>query len=387
MSKQIIDTGVGPNTRTGDDLRVSFTKINDNFTELYNTLGNVIIGATGGIFAGGPGATGATGIQGFIGASGWTGATGSGATGATGLRGATGPFGTGATGATGAGATGVPGPAGATGPGGVGATGVQGHTGATGLIGATGAGGPGATGAGYAGATGATGPAGIYWRGLWSSGNTYSKNDGVTYGGGSYISLQNTNTNKEPDLYSAYWDTLAFKSTFNTTPFYITYRSAVSQAGVASPAFSIPITNGVTLTAIAGTNTLLATINFNQNSQIQDHFALPPDWVGNISCTVYWKSDGVTGNCVWKLYLAKSAVGEGIDPVFTQSVANTAANGVTKLLNSTTFTSASLPPGIAQNDILFWELMRGGAGDGDTLIGTADVLEIIFTIRRQMTAS
>jgi hypothetical protein len=36
MTKQIINTGTAANSKNGDSLRTSFTKINANFTELYN---------------------------------------------------------------------------------------------------------------------------------------------------------------------------------------------------------------------------------------------------------------------------------------------------------------------------------------------------------------
>lgn len=35
MAKQVINIGASPNDKTGDPLRTAFTKINDNFTELY----------------------------------------------------------------------------------------------------------------------------------------------------------------------------------------------------------------------------------------------------------------------------------------------------------------------------------------------------------------
>jgi hypothetical protein len=35
MPKQTINTGTSANSRTGDSLRTAFTKINQNFTELY----------------------------------------------------------------------------------------------------------------------------------------------------------------------------------------------------------------------------------------------------------------------------------------------------------------------------------------------------------------
>lgn len=37
MAKQIINIGQSANDNSGDPLRTAFSKINDNFTELYNT--------------------------------------------------------------------------------------------------------------------------------------------------------------------------------------------------------------------------------------------------------------------------------------------------------------------------------------------------------------
>ena len=42
MSQQIINIGSYPSDGSGDPLRVSFDKINQNFAELYSTVGNVI---------------------------------------------------------------------------------------------------------------------------------------------------------------------------------------------------------------------------------------------------------------------------------------------------------------------------------------------------------
>ncbi len=38
MSKQTINLGTVPNDNSGDDIRPSFDKCNDNFTELYDLL-------------------------------------------------------------------------------------------------------------------------------------------------------------------------------------------------------------------------------------------------------------------------------------------------------------------------------------------------------------
>jgi hypothetical protein len=71
MAKQTVLIGALPNDKTGDPLRTAFTKINDNFTELY---AGASIGATG--VRGASGATGVAGASGISGASGIAGASG-----------------------------------------------------------------------------------------------------------------------------------------------------------------------------------------------------------------------------------------------------------------------------------------------------------------------
>jgi hypothetical protein len=44
MSKQVIAIGSATNDRTGDKLRVAFTKVNDNFTELYTSVASLQAG-------------------------------------------------------------------------------------------------------------------------------------------------------------------------------------------------------------------------------------------------------------------------------------------------------------------------------------------------------
>lgn len=41
MTKQIINTGTGANSRDGDSLRNAFTKVNANFTELYDLISDI----------------------------------------------------------------------------------------------------------------------------------------------------------------------------------------------------------------------------------------------------------------------------------------------------------------------------------------------------------
>jgi hypothetical protein len=71
MAKQIINTGTVANDGTGDGLRTSFGKTNDNFTELYTAVENIPAGATGP-----QGETGPAGPQGETGPAGPQGETG-----------------------------------------------------------------------------------------------------------------------------------------------------------------------------------------------------------------------------------------------------------------------------------------------------------------------
>ena len=141
-----------------------------------------------------PGPIGSAGPQGQVGATGPQGPTGAtGPAGPQGLAGASGPAGPeGARGLTGA--TGPQGPQGLTGP-----TGPAGPQGPIGLTGAT----------GPQGSTGPTGPQGLVWQGAWSNTSTYARNDGVQFNGTSYIALQSSNINQQPDLSPAFWSVMA----------------------------------------------------------------------------------------------------------------------------------------------------------------------------------
>ncbi len=207
------------------------------------------------------GTTGPAGVQGPAGPTGPTGSTGAqGATGAQGPSGSTGPTGpVGATGATGP--AGAIGPAGPTGIAGMAyrgayastvnyglndavsfsgstyistsasnignepdlapgkwsifaAAGAKGSDGAPGIAGAQGP--PGIQGpTGVTGATGATGAAGtngspgLRYTGTYSSSANYALNDGVVYGGSTYISLASSNRGNVPDQSPTWWGVMA----------------------------------------------------------------------------------------------------------------------------------------------------------------------------------
>ena len=56
MTQLIINTGTNDNSGDGDPLRVAFTKVNENFTEVYTDIaaladGNVVTDIKGSVFA------------------------------------------------------------------------------------------------------------------------------------------------------------------------------------------------------------------------------------------------------------------------------------------------------------------------------------------------
>ncbi|ADW68109.1 collagen-like protein [Granulicella tundricola] len=83
----------------------------------------------------------------------------------------------------------------------VGATGASGKDGSVGVAGPAGAIGP-------AGPAGIAGAAGINFRGGWNGGTHYSVNDGVTFGGATYLA-QSSSMNVEPDADASVWAVLA----------------------------------------------------------------------------------------------------------------------------------------------------------------------------------
>ena len=83
-----------------------------------------------------------------------------------------------------------------------GAAGAQGQAGTQGATGGQGATGP-------SGAAGVNGVAGLRYLGAYTSATNYGLNDGVVYGGATYISLAGGNRGNAPDLSASWWGLLA----------------------------------------------------------------------------------------------------------------------------------------------------------------------------------
>jgi hypothetical protein len=111
--------------------------------------------------------------------------------------------------AGGAGSVGAQGPAGPVGP-----TGPAGPTGAQGLPGPQGLIGP----AGAAGPAGPSGAGAFAFQGAYSSSTNYAQGDVVSFGGSSFISLQDANHGNTPSASPSAWGTLASAATGSQGP-------------------------------------------------------------------------------------------------------------------------------------------------------------------------
>lgn len=97
--------------------------------------------------------------------------------------------------------------------GGVGPQGPAGADGAAGPVGPSGPQGPVGPrgGQGDPGPAGPTGPRGLSWKGTWSAGGNYAKDDAVYYNGSSYVAVANIGTSGAVPGVSANWDIVAQK--------------------------------------------------------------------------------------------------------------------------------------------------------------------------------
>ena len=146
--------------------------------------------------------------------------------------------------------------------------GTQGPAGPAGEKGATGA-------TGATGAAGAQGPAGgsVTWRGAWSSGTTYTIDDGIFYLNSSYVSLVSNNVNLPPNLNPSQWQLIAAGSLINYSdaelPSGTIDGSNVSftLAHTPNPAASLILTSGMVLRQGSDYTISGATITFTIGAQ------------------------------------------------------------------------------------------------------------------------
>jgi hypothetical protein len=164
------------------------------------------------------------------------------------------------------------------------------------------------------------------------------------------------------------------------------FKAAVCQNTVASLGFSTPTTNPAVAACVTGSNTQYGVAQFadSSNLSVQDHFTLPSDWTGVIDISGLWRTSATTGDVVWQVATICVGDAETGDPAFnTASTITDTAKGTTLQYNTFSTTSLTVT-GCAAGEELFFKLSRDSAHASDTLVATAELLNVTFTIRRSI---
>lgn len=167
-------------------------------------------------------------------------------------------------------------------------------------------------------------------------------------------------------------------------PFHYQYVVGLCQDATATLGLNVPTSNAATAVCITGSNTQLAAGVFpdSATSAVQGNFWLPSDWTGNIDVQGKWRTSATTGNVVWQVSTICVADAETVDPAFnTASTTTEGAKGTTLQLNDFSMTTITIT-GCAAGEQLYWRFFRDASNGSDTLAADAQLLSLVFTIRR-----
>jgi len=167
-----------------------------------------------------------------------------------------------------------------------------------------------------------------------------------------------------------------------TTPFARTiyYRAAVCQNGSASSAFSTFTSSKPVAACLTGNNIITGVDQFTSSNTVQDHFALPPNWTGNIDFGGNYLTETSTFNSVgWVVRSTCVPNGSSYDgsTVFGSTITTT-VNSSTYTIKSFSQNAITLPTCAAGNEF-YWKLTLDGVAT--TAAGNIDLIDIYFRVR------
>lgn len=171
-----------------------------------------------------------------------------------------------------------------------------------------------------------------------------------------------------------------------TIPFTKQFVVGLCQNSVPTLGFSLPASGPAVAACVAGTNTLTAVAQFANSGSLsmQGHFLLEPDWVAGIDIRIKWRTSATSGSVVWQVATICVADAETMDPSFnTASTVTDAAKGTTLQTNDATITGVTAT-GCAAGEELFFKILRDADHASDDLAATAEILAVVFTMRRTM---
>jgi hypothetical protein len=204
-------------------------------------------------------------------------------------------------------------------------------------------------------------------------------------------SVQIANASNSLSFTNKTYDTEGTGNVF-TIPMLYQFTAGNCQNTTASIAFDLPTTLGATAIcqgAAAGGHAAMGTAKFvnSEVDEVQAHFKLPADWTGAIDVTLDWNAvSTASGNVVWQIKFGCVASNEAPS---TASFNNTAfaavANqtGATLRLNSSTKTGIDTT-GCTASETAWAIIYRDTSASGDTLDQDVQLIDAIFTVRRQI---
>jgi len=165
---------------------------------------------------------------------------------------------------------------------------------------------------------------------------------------------------------------------------YVNYKAAICQDVTATAGFSMAAANAATPACVTGANTNYGVLQFTEaaTEDVQDHFSLPATWVGTVDLAIKWRSTAVAGDVVWQVQTICVADAETGDPAFNAaSTVTDTTKGVANQWNDAAITGVTIT-GCAAGEELLFRFFRDPTAGADTLNATAELISLLWTIRR-----
>jgi hypothetical protein len=171
-----------------------------------------------------------------------------------------------------------------------------------------------------------------------------------------------------------------------TVDSYLNYKAAICQNVTATAGFSTPAANTATAACVTGTNTNYGVLQYTDaaTESVQDRFSLPATWTGAIDLAIKWRSAATAGNVVWQVQTICVADAQTGDPAFNvASTVTDATKGTANQWNDAAIAAVDITGCAAGRELLF-RFFRDPADGGDTLTATAELISLLWTIRRTL---
>jgi hypothetical protein len=158
----------------------------------------------------------------------------------------------------------------------------------------------------------------------------------------------------------------------------------------AGPVFNLESASPAVANYATGANTIMGTLDFADTTQLKAQYmrALPASWTGKVDARLQWFATPVSGSVVWYLQTAcvadaEAATGGSFNATSAAGTSVDPAKGTGNQLNVATMQNVTMT-GCAAGETAFFQLSRAPQDPSDTMAGTARLLWLELTVRRQL---